>query len=66
MHMDETSTPKLIQLTSKQKRVFISKHTWIHSDDPFERSLADLLDKELINPRKQIVDEILEFSKRNM
>lgn len=65
MHMDETSTPKLIKINSKQKTVFISKHTWA-SDDPFERSLADLLDKELINPRKQIIDEILEFSKRNM
>lgn len=66
MHMDETSTPKLMKFKSKQKTVFISKHMWVNSDDPFERGLADLLDKELINPRKQIIDEILEFSKRNM
>lgn len=65
MHMDETSTPKLMKSKSKQKAVFIPK-IWINSDDPFERNLADLLDKELINPRKQIIDEILEFSKRNM
>jgi len=64
--MDETSTPKLIKFNSKQKTVFVSKYGWVNNDDPFERNLAALLDKELINPRKQIVDEILEFSKRNM
>lgn len=66
MHMDETSTPKLMKFKSKQKAKFIPKHMWVNSDDSFERNLADLLDKELINPRKQIIDEILEFAKRNV
>jgi len=64
--MDETSTTKLIKFKSKQKTLFIPKHMWVNRDDSFERSLADLLDKELINPRKQIIDEILEFAKRNI
>jgi hypothetical protein len=64
--MDKTSTRKLIKFNSKQKTVSISKHIWVNNDDPFEQNLAELLDRELVNPRKKIIEEILKFSKRNL
>ena len=63
--MDETSTPKLIKFNSTEKMICVPRYGGINKYDPFEKRLASLLDKELINPRKQVIDNILEFSKRN-
>ena len=56
MRMDETSTPKLRKHNFERKAMYYKKDVCI--DRSFETNLKNLLNRELLNPREQIVDEI--------
>lgn len=63
MRMDETTTSKFTEHNFEQKCMFNKKKAGIDIDISFETKLKVLLDKELLSPRQQIVDEILSLSK---
>jgi len=64
MRMDEISTSKLRKHNPEKELMFNAIN--IETDSSFEKNLIILLDKQLVNPREQIVNQILDFSKRSL
>jgi len=61
--MDEFTTPKTLKQNLEKKDLFY-KNSPVVDDHFFERKLKLLLDKELLNPREQVILEIMRSSKR--
>jgi len=62
--MDETFTPEMQKQNFERRDLFYKVNDRISRDGSIETKFRVLLDKELLNPREEIVDEILNLSKR--
>lgn|GEM_PF-1405461 len=64
MRMEKTSTPKLRKQNFEEKVMRKTNKIRFDSNISLEANLKYLLDKELINPRNQIIKQILDHSKK--
>lgn len=64
MRMEKTSTPKLRKQNFEEKVMRKTNKIRFDSNISLEANLKYLLDKELINPRNQIIEQILDHSKK--
>jgi len=62
--MEKTSTPKLRKQNFEEKVMRKTNKIQFDSNISLEANLKYLLDKELINPRNQIIEQILDHSKK--